>query len=46
MAVAVFDTRKIKGVVQFTETSDGRVELDIFVQGLRPGRRHGFHAGT
>jgi len=43
-AVAVFDGRKIKGTVRFTEEDDGRiVRIDVDLIGLKRNHRHGFH---
>jgi Cu-Zn family superoxide dismutase len=43
-AIAVFDTKKIKGIVYFTEDLESNtVVLDIHVEGLRKNGLHGFH---
>lgn len=43
-AVAVFDTKKIKGIVYFTENlSNNTVVIDIHVEGLKKNGLHGFH---
>jgi Cu-Zn family superoxide dismutase len=43
-AIAVFDGRKIKGTVQFTEEDNGRrVRIDVDLIGLKKNHRHGFH---
>jgi len=43
-AVAVFDTKKIKGVVYFTEIPNkNTVKIDINVSGLKKNGKHGFH---
>jgi Cu-Zn family superoxide dismutase len=41
-AIAVFDTKKIRGVVRFTEDGD-EVLLDIHIEGLKKSAKHGFH---
>jgi Cu-Zn family superoxide dismutase len=44
VAVAVFDDKKIKGTVVFTEIlSEGRVAIDIQLEGLKKNFKHGFH---
>ena len=43
-AVAVFDTKKIKGIVYFNENlSNNTVVIDIHVEGLKKNGLHGFH---
>lgn len=42
-AIAVFNEKKIKGVVRFIETSDSLVTIDIDIQGLKKNSSHGFH---
>jgi len=43
-AVAVFDSKKIKGSVLFTEDlEDNCVNIDIDLQGLKKNAFHGFH---
>jgi Cu-Zn family superoxide dismutase len=43
-AIAVFDTKKIKGIVYFTEDlTNNTVIIDIHVEGLRKNGLHGFH---
>lgn len=42
-AIAVFNEKKIKGVVRFIETSDSLVTIDIDIQGLKKNSLHGFH---
>jgi Cu-Zn family superoxide dismutase len=41
-AIAVFNTKKIKGIVRFTETREG-VLIDIDLSGLGKNKLHGFH---
>jgi Cu-Zn family superoxide dismutase len=41
-AIAVFDSKKIKGVVRFIEDDD-IVHIDIHITGLRKNGKHGFH---
>ena len=41
-AIAVFDTKKIKGTVRFSE-SPGATIIDIDIVGLKKSGRHGFH---
>ena len=41
-AIAVFDTKKIKGTVRFTENGDD-VLIDIDITGLKKDSKHGFH---
>jgi len=41
-AIAVFNEKKIKSVVYFTECKEG-VCIDIFVKGLKKNGIHGFH---
>jgi len=41
-AIAVFDTKNIKGTVRFTEHGD-KVLIDIDIIGLKKGHKHGFH---
>ena len=41
-AIATFNTKKIKGVVRFTETNEG-VLIDIDLVGLGKNKSHGFH---
>ena len=42
--VAVFDNKKIKGVVYFTEELENkRIRIDVKVSGLRKNSLHGFH---
>ena len=41
-AIAVFDTKKIKGTVRFTEY-ENQVLIDIDIIGLTKGHKHGFH---
>jgi Cu-Zn family superoxide dismutase len=43
-AIAVFDTKKIKGVVRFTEDLKNEcVKIDIHLSGLKKNGLHGFH---
>jgi Cu-Zn family superoxide dismutase len=43
-AIAVFDTKKIKGIVYFTENLENNtVKIDIHIEGLRKNGLHGFH---
>ena len=42
LAIAVFNTKKIKGTVRFTETKEG-VLIDIDLTGLGKNKAHGFH---
>lgn len=46
-AIAVFDTKKIKGTVKFTEDLDGggsgAVVIHVDIQGLGKNKLHGFH---
>lgn len=43
-AVAVFDTKKIKGLVYFTEDlKSDTVIIDIHIEGLKKSGLHGFH---
>jgi Cu-Zn family superoxide dismutase len=43
-AIAVFDNKKIKGVVRFTEDpKTDTVIIDIDIQGLKKNGLHGFH---
>lgn len=41
-AIAVFDGKKIKGTVLFTEDG-GVVHIDIHLEGLKKSAKHGFH---
>jgi Cu-Zn family superoxide dismutase len=43
-AIAVFDTKKIKGLVYFTEDlNNDTVIIDIHIEGLKKNGLHGFH---
>lgn len=43
-AIAVFDNKKIKGIVYFTENlSNNTVVIDIHIEGLKKNGLHGFH---
>jgi superoxide dismutase, Cu-Zn family len=42
-AIAVFNDKKIKGVVTFTETPNNKVSIDINLEGLKKNALHGFH---
>jgi Cu-Zn family superoxide dismutase len=43
-AVAVFDNKKINGLVRFTESNDlQKVIIDINISGLKKNGLHGFH---
>jgi len=42
-AIAVFNDKKIKGFVTFTETNSNRVLIDIQLEGLKKNALHGFH---
>ena len=43
-AIAVFDTKKIKGVVRFSEDpATERVTVEVDVMGLKKNSKHGFH---
>jgi Cu-Zn family superoxide dismutase len=43
-AIAVFDTKKIKGLVYFTEDLENdTVIIDIHIEGLKKNGLHGFH---
>ena len=43
-AIAVFDTKKIKGIVYFTEDlNNNHVIIDIHIEGLKKNGLHGFH---
>jgi len=44
-AIAVFDTKKIKGIVRFTEDPNN-VIIDIDITGLNKNSKHGFHVHT
>lgn len=41
-AIAVF-YGKIKGIVHFTETKNGEVEIEVNLSGLKKNYSHGFH---
>ena len=44
VAIAVFDSKKIKGIVRFTEDlKNNNVIIDIDIQGLKKNGLHGFH---
>lgn len=46
-ACACFDTKKIKGIVRFTEDLEkGDVIIDISIRGLSKSSLHGFHVHT
>ena len=43
-AIAVFNTKKVQGMVYFTENlTDNTVIIDIHIEGLRKNGLHGFH---
>ena len=43
-AIAVFDNKKIKGIVKFTQVdSSSSVRIDIEIYGLGKNKYHGFH---
>ena len=42
-AIAVFQDKKIKGIVRFSENKDGNVTIDLDIQGLKKNSKHGFH---
>ena len=43
-AIAVFDTKRIKGIVYFTEDLENNtVIMDIHIEGLKKDSLHGFH---
>ena len=43
-AVAVFNDKKINGVVHFTEEpSKSRIRIDVSITGLKSSGLHGFH---
>jgi len=43
-AIAVFDTKEIKGIVYFTEDlKNNNVIIDINIKGLKKNSKHGFH---
>jgi len=43
-AIAVFDTKRIKGTVRFTEDiRTGNIIIDMDIRGLAKNRLHGFH---
>jgi Cu-Zn family superoxide dismutase len=43
-AIAVFDDKKIKGIVRFREqTGTSNILIDIDIQGLKKNAKHGFH---
>ena len=43
-AIAVFDTKKVKGTVLFTEDLvNDQVLIDINIEGLKKNGKHGFH---
>ena len=43
-AIACFDTKKIKGLVYFTEDlKNDTVIIDIHIEGLKKNGKHGFH---
>jgi superoxide dismutase, Cu-Zn family len=42
-AIAVFNSKKIKGTVRFTEDGDNTVTIDINISGLKKNGLHGFH---
>ena len=42
--IAVFDNKKVKGIVRFTEQADGKtVIIDVDIIGLKKNALHGFH---
>jgi Cu-Zn family superoxide dismutase len=41
-AIAVFNDKKVKGIVQFIEDGDV-VHIDIQLEGLKKSAKHGFH---
>jgi Cu-Zn family superoxide dismutase len=45
-AIAVFDTKRIKGTVLFTAQMDGSVVVDVNISGLKKNGKHGFHVHT
>jgi Cu-Zn family superoxide dismutase len=42
-AIAVFNDKKIKGYVTFTETNENDILIDIQLEGLKKNALHGFH---
>jgi superoxide dismutase, Cu-Zn family len=42
-AIAIFNERKIKGIVTFTEVENNKVLIDINLEGLKKNALHGFH---
>ena len=43
-AIAVFDSKKIKGTVRFTEDlTKNMIDIDIDISGLKKSGKHGFH---
>jgi Cu-Zn family superoxide dismutase len=42
-AIAVFQGKKIKGTVRFSENSAGTITIDLDIQGLKKNAKHGFH---
>ena len=42
-SIAVFNDKKIRGTVRFTEQADGKVAIDVDLQGLKKNALHGFH---
>ena len=43
-AIAVFNSKKVKGTVRFTEEpSNSRVRIDVDLTGLKKSGLHGFH---
>ena len=43
-AIAVFNDKKVKGTVRFTEEpSKSRIRIDVELTGLKPLGLHGFH---
>lgn len=46
-AIAVFDGKKIKGIVRFTENlSENNVTIEVNIAGLNKNSKHGFHVHT
>jgi Cu-Zn family superoxide dismutase len=42
-AIAVFNGKKVKGIVKFVESSTSSVVIDVDIQGLKKNSLHGFH---
>jgi Cu-Zn family superoxide dismutase len=42
-AIAVFQGKKVKGTVRFSENSSGNITIDLDIEGLKKNAKHGFH---